>query len=113
MRLGQSKSLRTKSRIASAILDLRANCFGETQQGFSNRLGVTMVTVARWEIEDRRPAVRHLRDLWLLAAEQRRTDLAQTFAEEFAKATGWDLTGEAGHARLMRELRAMDLLKEV
>ena len=93
--------------VASAIVELRST-FSENQQKFSDRLGVALATLARWEIENRRPSPRHLKDLWHLAVdEQERPDLAQVFAEAFASAVGYALSGEAGYQmrRLISDIR--------
>jgi hypothetical protein len=61
-----------------------------------------MGTLARWEIENRRPSPRYLKELWHLAVEQDRADLAQVFADAFASAVGYALSGETGY--LLRRL---------
>ena len=87
--------------VAAAIVELRS-LYGESQQKFSNRLNVALATVGRWEIGDRNPSPRYLKECWHLAAEQNRTDLAQVFAAAFATAAGYALSGEGGF--LMRRL---------
>jgi transcriptional regulator with XRE-family HTH domain len=95
-----------KPPLAKAIVDLRAR-FGENQQRFSDRLKVAMATVARWEIGERRPSPRYLKELWHLSAEQDRADLAQVFSDAFAQAVGYTLSGEGGMyvQRLVTEIR--------
>jgi transcriptional regulator with XRE-family HTH domain len=95
-----------KWTIASAIVELRST-FEENQQKFSDRLGVALATVARWEIDNRQPSPRYLKELWHLAAEQDRADLAQIFADAFAAAVGYALSGETGYQmrRLISDIR--------
>lgn len=97
---------RKKLNVASAIVELRT-MFAENQQKFSDRLSVAMGTLARWEIENRRPSPRHLKDLWHLAVEQDRADLQQIFADAFAGAVGYALSGETGYylRRLITDIR--------
>ena len=87
---------RKKLTVAKAIVELRST-FAENQQRFSDRLSVALATLARWEIENRRPSARHLKDLWHLAVEQDRADLQQVFADAFAAVPGYALSGEAGY----------------
>jgi hypothetical protein len=83
-----------KSRVALATVKLRST-FKENQQKFSDRVGVALATLARWEIDNRQPSPRYLKELWHLAAEQDRADLAQVFADAFAIAAGYALSGGA------------------
>jgi hypothetical protein len=105
---------REKLELAAAIVELRST-YGENQQRFSDRLGVAMATLGRWEIDSRRPSPRYLKELWHLASEQDKPDLAQIFADAFALAAGYALSaGEAGFdvRRLVANIRrdAMDAL---
>jgi DNA-binding transcriptional regulator YiaG len=91
--------------VAAAIAELRSLC-GESQQKFSNRLDVALATVGRWEIGDRHPSPRYLKELWHLAAEHNRADLAQPFADAFALSAGYALSsGESGFAYARRSPR--------
>ena len=73
----------TRTEVAAAIVALRCT-YQETQRRFSERLGVTLPTVGRWEISDRQPSVPYLGRLWILAKRQRRPDLEAIFAAAFA-----------------------------
>jgi hypothetical protein len=85
-----------KSPFASAIVELRST-FDENQQKFSDRLGVALATLARWEISERYPSPRHIKEMWHLAHEQDRPKLAKIFADEFAIRAGYAISsGEAG-----------------
>jgi transcriptional regulator with XRE-family HTH domain len=97
---------RKKSSVACAIVELRSG-FDENQQKFSDRLGVALATLARWEIDNRQPSPRYLKELWHLAAERDRADLAKVFADAFATAAGYALSGEAGFhvRRLISDIR--------
>jgi hypothetical protein len=95
-----------KWTVPKAIVELRST-FAENQQKFSTRCDIAMGTLARWEIENRRPSPRHLKELWHLAIEQDRADLAQAFADAFASAVGYALSGETGYqiGRLISDIR--------
>jgi transcriptional regulator with XRE-family HTH domain len=67
-----------EQRLANAIKELRAH-FQESQQQFSNRLGVTVRTVARYELE-KPPPSDMLAKLASIAANAGRKDLAMIFA---------------------------------
>jgi hypothetical protein len=85
-----------KSELSSAIVQLRAS-FKESQQRFSDRLKVSLTTVARWELGERNPSLSHLKEFWFLSEEQNRPDLGQVFANEFLAIAGHELTaGETG-----------------
>jgi transcriptional regulator with XRE-family HTH domain len=75
--------------MAEAIVKLRTG-FRESQQRFSERLNVSLATVGRWEIGDRQPSLRSLKELWHLAAER---DLpGEIFADAFARGAGYELS---------------------
>jgi transcriptional regulator with XRE-family HTH domain len=98
-----------KNPLASAIAELRS-AFDENQQKFSDRFGVGLATVARWEIGERNPSPRYLKELWHLAAEQDKPELAKIFADAFALSAGYALSsGESGF--LIRRL-VSDILSE-
>jgi transcriptional regulator with XRE-family HTH domain len=78
--------------MASAIVELRTS-LGESQQKFSERLVVALATVARWEIGDRHPALRSIKEMWYLAAEQDLPHLGKIFADAFAQGAGYQLSG--------------------
>jgi transcriptional regulator with XRE-family HTH domain len=85
-----------KLTVAAAVVELRSLC-GESQQKFSNRLNVSLATIGRWEIADRHPSPRYLKELWHLAVEHNRADVAQPLADAFATAAGYQLSaGEVG-----------------
>jgi transcriptional regulator with XRE-family HTH domain len=94
-----------KSPLASAVAELRS-IFDENQQKFSDRFGVGLATVARWEIGERNPSPRYLKELWHLSIEQNRPDLGKVFADTFALSAGYALsTGESGfHPKVGRRL---------
>lgn len=69
---------RDDKEVAEAIKNLRTH-LGESQQTFSNRLGVVVRTVARWELEVP-PKGEILLRLFDLSQETGRDDLAQIFA---------------------------------
>jgi transcriptional regulator with XRE-family HTH domain len=101
-------SSKKKSTMASAVVELRST-FNENQQRFSDRLGLAIATVGRWEIGERHPSPRFLREMWRLAAEQNRADLAQVFADAFALRAGYQLSsGESGFLirGLLSDIRA-------
>lgn len=80
-----------RSEMASAIVELRTS-FGESQQKFSERLAVGLSTIGRWEIGDRQPALRSLKELWHLATEQDLPALAKIFADAFTLGAGYQLS---------------------
>jgi transcriptional regulator with XRE-family HTH domain len=82
---------RKRPQLASAIVELRTS-FGESQQKFSERLGVALATVGRWEIGDRQPSLRSLKELWHLAAEQDLPALQKIFADAFTLGAGYQLS---------------------
>lgn len=51
--------------IGAVLQDLRSSK-GFTQEQVARRLNVSVTTVARWENNDRRPTIDHVRDLALL-----------------------------------------------
>lgn len=69
--------------VAEAIKALRAQ-LGESQQQFSNRLGVVVRTVARWELEQP-PKGDVLLRLFDLSQEVGREDLMRVFAKALNK----------------------------
>jgi transcriptional regulator with XRE-family HTH domain len=77
--------------MASAIVELRTS-FGESQQKFSERLGVALATIGRWEIGDRQPSLRSLKELWHLAREQELPALGKIFADAFTLGAGYQLS---------------------
>jgi transcriptional regulator with XRE-family HTH domain len=87
---------RKKSLFSQAVAELRST-FNENQQKFSDRLGVALATVCRWETGDRYPSPRYIKELWHLANEQDRPKLKKVFAGEFAIRAGYAISvGETG-----------------
>ncbi len=100
-------SIPKKPPLASAVAELRS-IFKENQQKFSDRFNLGLATIARWEIGERNPSPRYLKEMWHLAAEQNRPDLAKVFADTFALSAGYALsTGESGFLirRLVSDIR--------
>src|SRR5262245_29508283 len=96
-----------RPEMAQAIVEVRTS-FGESQQKFSERLGVALATVGRWEIGDRHPGLRSLKELWHLASEQDLPHVGKIFADAFASGAGYQLSGgEMGFRlrNLMSEIR--------
>jgi hypothetical protein len=82
--------------IGSAIAELRRT-FNESQQQFSERLGVALATVGRWECAARYPSLQHLKELWHLSGDQDQPHLQQIFADAFAHGAGAQISaGEVG-----------------
>ncbi len=66
-------------QMPNAVKELRA-LYGESQQAFSNRLGIALNSVSRYETGESRPAARILLKLGQLAREKGRQDLKAIFA---------------------------------
>lgn len=66
--------------ISKALIELRRR-LGETQQTMSDRLGVSLQSIARWETVDQ-PVNIMLATLHQIATESGHTDLAKTFMDE-------------------------------
>ena len=73
-----------QQQIAEAIKSLRTE-LKESQQQFSNRLGVVVRTVARWELE-KPPSGKTLLELGHVAEEAGRTDLRTMFYRTYSSA---------------------------
>lgn len=71
---------RQKTAISRAIQTLRSS-FSETQQDFSPRIGVSLVTLAHWETSRPPNSANALIRLERLATEKGLTDLARIFRE--------------------------------
>lgn len=80
---------RPKSKLSRALIELRSR-LGESQQTFSNRLEVSMVTVSRWE-RDWPPRGSLLRQIRDLAREKEYSDLALIF-EDHLPMTGDEIS---------------------
>jgi transcriptional regulator with XRE-family HTH domain len=72
---------RPEQHVAEAIKALRAE-FGESQQRFSDRIGVTVRTVARYEVQ-KPPTGEMLGKLAAIAEEVSRPDLRVVFTNAF------------------------------
>lgn len=59
-------------------------------------LKVALLTIARWETASRSPTAPHLRELYHLALEKNRPDLATVFNHAFTVTAGRRLSGEGG-----------------
>jgi transcriptional regulator with XRE-family HTH domain len=95
--IDSSAMTREEQRVADAIKALRAE-FGESQQRFSDRIGVVVRTVARYEIQQP-PAGEMLAKLAALAEEVGRDDLRAVFTNAF-----WRELNEELERRLQIEI---------
>jgi transcriptional regulator with XRE-family HTH domain len=73
----------SESELSRAVRELRAH-LGESQQAFSNRLGLSMATIVKYEA-GREPTGRALAQLAHAAAEAGRHDLAYLFGRALVK----------------------------
>jgi transcriptional regulator with XRE-family HTH domain len=74
---------KSKSEISELVIRLR-NSLGESQQAFSNRLGLALQTIARWETSGQ-PKGEALLTLARVADEQNQPELAQGFQDAYAR----------------------------
>src|SRR5215472_6227177 len=81
-------SKKKRSEIALAIVDLRS-VLNENQQRFSDRLGIALATLARWEIDNRYPSSHYLKEMWYLATEHGRPQLGEVFSKAFFSREGY------------------------
>jgi transcriptional regulator with XRE-family HTH domain len=89
-----------KSQLNKTVADLRA-ALKESQQQFSNRLGVALGTIARWETGDRSPSAYHLKKMAFLAQEHNLPLLYIAFETEYMNREGTKLG--LGEIALLRD----------
>jgi transcriptional regulator with XRE-family HTH domain len=75
-----------RGELAQVIMGLRAE-YGETQQAFSNRLGIALNTVQRWELNET-PSLEMLLRLIDLAYGRKRRDLCRVMVKELTRDYG-------------------------
>ena len=92
-----------RSEMAQAVCALRHELH-ETQQEFSNRMGVAMGTIARYEIDNREPTFEIMYLLAQQAIASGRNDLAEVFrgalgARVTARMNGTQQKAKGEHAQ--------------
>jgi transcriptional regulator with XRE-family HTH domain len=75
-----------KGKLAQAVVALREE-FGESQQAFSNRLGLSLNAVQRWELNDR-PNHKSILRLIELAYGRKRRDICRVLMKELTREYG-------------------------
>jgi transcriptional regulator with XRE-family HTH domain len=103
---------RDEKQLAEAVKQLR-NHLGESQQRFSDRVGVVVRTIARYELE-KAPIGEILIKFAEIANEAGRPDLRLTFQNAYTKEITANLerVSKSGK-RLGREIQALVLLSEI
>ncbi len=79
-------SIKTKSPLSEALIHLRST-YGESQQAFSNRLGLALNTIAKYE-SVKPPTGVVLLKFASMAAEKGRKDLVKVFERAFHEESG-------------------------